>query len=99
MSKLRNLEPIVEEVLIHNPDARKDDFILIEGVVSHFIDTDMSFKSIMLNHTDLKIPSIESITRCRRKIQELRPELCDPDIVEVRLEETGEYIQYALNLV
>ena len=96
--KLKRLEGIVREVLEQNPNARKDDFILIELVMGKFINTDMSFKSVCLAHKELGLPSLEGITRCRRKLQAENPELCDDDILVLRADEEGKFRQYALNL-
>ena len=39
--------------------------------------------------------SFESITRARRKVQQEYPELSDQKTVEIRQEETQEYVAYA----
>ena len=96
--KLKQLEPIVLEILENNPKTRQDDYLLIEAVIDKFIDTNMTFKSVMLSHRELGLPSLESITRCRRKIQAGRPELVDDETQAYREEKIDDYIQYALNL-
>ena len=97
--KIRTVEPYVLEVLTTNKQSRKDDFILIECVIEKMVGiTDLSFKTIMLNHKELNIPSFETITRCRRKLQETNPELVDEETEQYREEKIDEYIQYALNI-
>lgn len=97
--KIRTLEPIVQEVLEQNESARKDDFILLAEVIEKLgIDTRISFRSILLFHNEFQVPSFESITRCRRKLQELHPELKDEETAMFREEKVEEFIQYALNI-
>ena len=98
--KIRTLEPVVQEVLEQNESARKDDFILMVEVIEKLgIDTHISFRSMLLFHNELQVPSFESITRCRRKLQELHPELKDEETATFREEKVDEFIQYALNIV
>ena len=54
------------------------------------------FCEIMLNHKQYNLPSFESITRCRRKLQNDYPELANEKTKEKRLNETAEYIDYAI---
>ena len=97
--KLRILEGKVYDVLVNKPETRSDDYLLIEAVISEFIgSTDLSFKNVWKQHSELGLPSLESITRCRRKIQSGHPELVDEVTAEFREEKIDEYIQYALNL-
>ena len=96
--KLKVLENIVRECLEKYPSSRKDDFILVEMVMGKFINTDMSFKSMCLAHKELGIPSFESITRCRRKLQADNPDLYDDETMILREDEEGKFRQYALNL-
>ena len=96
--KLRDLEPRVLRVLVDIPETRKDDFLLIKYVLDDVVSTEISFGSIMLNHKELGIPSFESITRCRRKLQEKNPELVDIPTLAIREEKFEEYKQYALDI-
>lgn len=96
MPKINVLEPIVEEVLIINPISRKDDFVLLSEVLKRIIDTDLSLKYIFLNHDKLGVPSFESITRCRRKIQERNHELKSKSIEKIREAEAKAFVDYAL---
>ena len=97
--KLRMLEPIVYEILKNQPETRKDDYLLIEQVIDRIIPTqDLSFKNVMTNHKELGLPSLESITRCRRKLQAGNPDLVDEETQAYREEKIDDYVQYALNL-
>ena len=97
--KLKMLEPIVYEILKDQPETRKDDYILIERVIDRIIPTqDLSFKNVMTNHKELGLPSLESITRCRRKLQAENPDLVDNETQGYREEKIDDYVQYALNL-
>lgn len=96
MAKVLNVEPIVKEVLLFNTQARKDDYILYEGVLSHYVNTkNISLQDVFVNHLQYKLPSIESISRCRRKLQKNFPELKDFETSEIRYEEEQEFRAYA----
>lgn len=84
------LEKIVFKLLKEYPITRKDDFILIAGVYKMLgIDLNRSFKDVMKNHD--KLPSFESITRCRRKMQAKNEELIDKKTEKIRKEEELKY--------
>lgn len=94
MAKLRIYEPIVKEVLNEYPQARVDDFFLYVAVLNYFCNTHEPLVDLFLNHTEKGIPGFESITRCRRKLQEKFPELRKP-LPKIRVEETEDFIRYA----
>lgn len=77
MSRVRFIEPIVKRILEENIEARNDDFILIAEVYSLLNDSvkRFSFNDIMVYHKNFGLPSIESITRARRKVQNLYEDL------------------------
>lgn len=95
MSKIKLIEPLVEEALITNRETRKDNFILYIEVLKHFINPQMSLENVFLNHKALGIPSLESITRCRRKLQEKNPDLKDNETALIRSIEEEQYRDYA----
>jgi len=101
MAKLRELEPVVKTVLENYPDSRKNDNILILRVLSAMLPeiAQMTFQSVMLCRSQLGLPVDESITRCRRKLQNDFPELRDQHTTDLRVEEQEGYIKYALNLI
>ncbi len=96
MSRIYDLEPLVQEALIRNPNSRADNFILYVEVLKNFIDTNSSLKYVFLNHVELGIPSLESITRCRRKLQERDSSLRDNKATELRVKAEEEHRGYAL---
>lgn len=98
MAKINLVHQLVYDTLKNNPETRTDDFILIREVLSYWLSGEMSIDSLFLNHKQLGIPSFETITRCRRKIQEQFPELVNAEVEELREQEEGEYVHYALNL-
>lgn len=95
MARLNIIEPLVEEALLHNKECRGDNFILYLEVLKKYIDLDLSIKDVFLNHKILGIPSLESITRARRKLQERNPDLKSEASIE-REKEAKEYVDYAL---
>jgi hypothetical protein len=98
MNKLYKVEDIVKTALIENPETREDDFLLIAEVY-HRIDpllVKYPFSQLMLSHKELKLPSFKSMTRCRRKLQNLYPNLKpSKKIQDARLEEQLVYREYA----
>ncbi len=96
MPKIHVLEPIIEEILITNPESRKDDFIVLYEVLKKFVDTDLPLRYVFKMHKELGVPSLESITRCRRKIQERHIELKYRPTVEIREKEEKAFVDLAL---
>lgn len=99
MSKIYFIEPIVEEALINKPETRGDNFLLYIEVLKKFIDTNMSLEAVFKNHIALGIPSLETITRCRRKLQEKNPELREPKSEGIRANEEQEFRDYSKDLL
>ena len=100
MARFNKLEPIVKEVLEEDVMAREDDFTLVVDVYSKMNEEvlDCSFSEVMLAHKILGLPSFESITRCRRKLQATYEHLQAPKKVkDIRLNETSDYINYAID--
>lgn len=81
-----NLYDIVLNVLENYTPCREDDFLLYGKVCQKLgLDIKLSFKEVMLKHKELKLPSFESVSRARRKVFELRPDL--NSIAEIRADE------------
>lgn len=100
MARFNNLEPIVKEVLEEDVMAREDDFTLIVDVYCKLNEDviDCTFSQVMLGHKVLGLPSFESITRCRRKLQATYEHLQAPKkMQDIRLNETSDYINYAID--
>lgn len=67
----------VKELLVRYPQLRNSDKLLVWNVWGKlgFITQTTHVEGIILREDFLKAPPIESITRCRRKIQERYPTL------------------------
>ena len=98
MNKLYKVEDIVYQVLQEVPETRKGDFVLVAEVYNK-INPELKylrFSEVMLAHKELKLPYFESISRCRRRLQnifeELRP---SKEVQEARDEEQLVYREYA----
>jgi len=98
MNKLYKVEDIVYQVLQEVPETRDDDFVLVAETYNR-INPEIkycNFNEVMLAHKELKLPYFESISRARRRLQnifeELRPE---QEVIEAREEEQLIYREYA----
>lgn len=71
------LRKIVKDILSINQYARDDDFILVLEVYRkmRFLAPTMAMEDVFERHKELRLPSFESITRCRRNLQKECPEL------------------------
>ena len=95
--RLYRLEDMVRNVLETNEKARDDDRELTLRVHMNYygINPYAPYCEVMRNE---KIPSQESLGRCRRKIQETEFELRGSKRKEdIRMNEQEAYIDYALN--
>lgn len=95
MSRVRDIEPKVETILKYNPIARKDDFILVLEVYRYYIPSCLTLNEALTRHKEIGLPSFESITRARRKLQSKDPSLCDATAVSNRAEAEADYRDYA----
>ena len=96
--QIYKLEEVVIAILEESIQARKDDFYLIACFlekVRPYV-SNQSITYVLKHAKELEIPPFESITRCRRKVQERYPELKDTKTAEARFEQTTEYEKYAL---
>ena len=95
--RVSQLDPIVERCLVSDERCRKDDFILYLSVIEQYgLDTTMSIHSALNNHSLLKLPSFESVSRCRRKLQERDVSLKSDEAVRIREKERREFEDYAM---
>ena len=98
MSKIKRVESLVKSILELDPEARNDDFKLIAEVY-YYINTEtgkLPFNVVMLAHKELKLPSVESITRARRKLQAEYEYLRPNEIIsEIRENEEQEFRRYS----
>ena len=86
----------MEEILRTDELSRKDDCYLILRVVSKLYPHEVGkkFEAVMFNAKNKGI-SFESITRCRRKVQEKNPELRDEETVAIRKKNQKKFIKYS----
>ncbi len=97
VNKLIKMEDIVKPILEENEKAREDDFYLYSEVlwklmphVLHY-----SLAKALRNHKELELPSYESVSRVRRRIQEKHPELASEKVKKKRRENQEIYKEYA----
>lgn len=96
---LKDLEKVVRKILTEEPRTRGDDDLLYIKVLEQrkIKLTDYDAKSFILNYRKLGIPTIETVGRCRRKVQEqnefLKP---TPEIVLKRKKLEHSFYNYSL---
>ena len=95
---MQKLEPIVKQVLEESELARDDDFVLIKAVFE-FINPHAvhePFSKVLDLHKSYGLPSFESVTRARRKLQSEYKNLASSKQVEaMRAEEEENFREYA----
>ena len=92
---LDSLSELVEDILRNDVRAREDDMYLY-GMVCKAKNVNAitePFFTVCLKSKELGFPSPESVSRCRRKIQENNPSLCSDKAKDIR----GKYEQMFLN--
>lgn len=95
--RVKKLEPYVLKALEENNRARQDDFVLYRIVLEEMeINTYIWLWDFLTLAKALNVPSFESVSRCRRHIQELRPDLKDSETAIKREEKQDEYVAYNL---
>lgn len=70
--EIRRVKPIVEAILRNDPDTRNSDSLLYVRVCQR-IDEKLStrpFFYVMAHSKDFGLPPFETVSRCRRKLQE-----------------------------
>lgn len=100
MNNIYKTENIVKKVLIEYEDSRSDDFILVYRVFKEINETIVIrelFCEVMINHIKYGLPSISTISRCRRKIFKEHPELKPPKVTKKREEQERNMINYAID--
>ena len=98
MKNLKTIEKKVRAVLEKNEDARNDDMVLYLALCNACLKDAgaMPLAEIMTQHKYLGLPSFESVSRTRRKLQVQHPELAGSRPVQ-KMRATGEkaYRRYA----
>lgn len=99
MNKIKSTEELVLTVLQRNKRAREDDFILYGGVLKEMrIDLKSTNLYDFLSTAKIKgVPTFETVTRCRRHIQELMPELKEFKTDLERSKQQEEFKKYNLS--
>ena len=97
MARIKSTEKIVLQVLEESPAARGDDYILMWLVCQKTKPElcEKPFADVLYHHNSLGLPNWETVTRCRRKIQEKRPDLVAPETARKRRKEEEDYRAYA----
>lgn len=98
MNSLKTIENKVKTILKKNEDARNDDMVLYLALCNACLKDAgaMPLAEIMTQHKSLGLPSFEGVSRTRRKLQGMYPELAGSHPVR-KLRATGEkaYRKYA----
>lgn len=99
MDRLKNVEKVVEKILIAREDARKSDDILYMCVCADFNNavSNMTVNDFFCSRRTLCCPSFASVTRSRRKVFENRPDLKPKKTTKNRKKAEEVYRDYALN--
>lgn len=99
MKTIKNTEETVLTVLQRNLKARTDDFILYGGVLKEMgvILKETSLYDFLANARNWGLPSFETVTRCRRHIQELRQDLKDGKTAIARENRIEDFKNYNLS--
>lgn len=91
--KQKTVEATVKDILTESPKARADDHYLYYLVVKHY--TKDEFLFAFIHHKQLQLPTFESVSRARRKVQEKFPELrADKETERARLQQEIDFFNY-----
>lgn len=95
---MRDYYTTVREILLENPATRDDDMLLYGAFLAKYmiVHPAENFYEVMSTAKQRKIPSYESITRARRKVQEKEP-LLQGKRRKARMEEEAKYHEYYRN--
>ena len=98
MKNVKTIENKVKMILKKNEDARNDDMVLYLALCNLCLKDAgaIPLAEIMTQHKYLGLPSFESVSRTRRKLQAQHPELAGSRPVQ-KMRATGEkaYRRYA----
>ena len=100
MNKLRNLTELVKMILEQQPETRSSDNLLYVEVLARCAGQNvlnMPVWAFYQNQREWKLPSIETVGRCRRKIQQENPCLrATPDVQNFRHEKEAQFREFAV---
>lgn len=92
---LKTIEKAAEQSLIEDRLSRKSDFKLYTQTLKN-LGYNVKVLEDFFNKNAYVLPSFESVTRVRRKIQEYRPELRDAHVSQYRKKiKEPEFIEYS----
>ena len=92
---MRDYYTTVRQILLDNPETRDDDMLLYGAFLAKYriVNAGETFYAVCATAKQRKIPSYESITRARRKVQEKEP-LLQGKRRKARMEEEAKYHDY-----
>lgn len=99
-----NLEKMIKDILITEPKTRNSDALLYIKVCMQLNPEarKMTFEDVILNTNELGLPTLATVGRYRRKIQQYHKELSAKAYIEacrkVKEEEFKEYSKKILNV-
>lgn len=89
-------EDVVRHVLKNKPETRKNDFLLVKETYDYYGNTELSFSDFCKKAVDNCIPSFETVTRLRRKIQSENPEIYGDSETIIKRQENEERVLESL---
>ena len=102
MENLKTTHNLVKRILEQRPETRNNDMFLYIVLAQHLENakdvniTEKPFCYVLCNLKKLGLPSIESVGRARRKIQEQYPHLqSEKKVKKMREEQEEEYRKYS----
>lgn len=96
---IKKTEEYVEKALRERPDTREDDNLLYVDVLRQINPAYVNVNFLMTfeNAREKKLPAYETISRCRRKLQEKYPELEETlEVKSQREEQQMNMFEYAM---
>lgn len=93
---LRKLEKTVREIMVEDPVTRGDDDILYVRVLKRagIEINNITAETYIMNYRRLKLPTIESVGRCRRRVQAKDETLKPTPEIELKRRKTEQSYYY-----
>lgn len=93
---IRNTSELVKSIMTANKSSRSDDFTLYGFVLNKYgYSVSTPFLAVAMAVKDNVIPSMETVGRCRRRVQELYPELQAVEKVQSNRDELQlDYVEF-----
>lgn len=93
---LRKLEKTVREIMVEDPVTRGDDDILYVRVLKKagIEINNITAETYIMNYRRLKLPTIESVGRCRRRVQAKDETLKPTPEIELKRRKTEQSYYY-----